>query len=447
MARFQGWFLNAVYGLVLVVALPWLVLQSVFLGKRRSGWTEKFIGSVPTIRKTPGQDRVVWFHAVSVGEVNLLVPLLAAIRRRGLPWRCVISTSTVTGMKMARERFPDLEAFYCPLDFTWAVNRAMRRVRPDFLALTELEIWPNLINAADRHEAAVCVLNARLSENSFRGYRRIRRPLQRTLSRISLILAQTDEYRKRFSALGVPDERMIVSGSLKFDGVETSRANAKTQALVRLAGYGGETILVAGSTQSLEEEMVVGVFERVRREHPSLRLILVPRHPERFDDVARMLERRELPFVRRSELPPKGSDRAPTVLLVDSIGELAAWWGAADIAYVGGSMGSRGGQNMIEPAAYGAAVCFGPRTENFREVVSRLLAADAALVVANEAELEQNVLALLNDSKRRLRLGQRAQSVVQANQGATERAVDALIQLVAGSHAETPSRNSGRNAA
>jgi len=485
------YLLNLLYLLLLLVASPWLIYYAWRKGKYREGYAEKVLGRVPV--RPPERDGerrpCLWLHAVSVGEVNLLSTLVRRIERAHPDWRCVISTTTRTGMELARKRFPDRLVFYCPLDFSWAVGQAMRRIRPDVVVLTELELWPNLIRAAKRQGAAVAVINGRLSEKSFQGYRRVRHFLRGVLRQLDIVAAQDEAYAERFRQLGVPGERVAVTGSMKFDGVQTDRDNPQTRELIAVAGFArDDAIFLAGSTQDPEERVALNVWRRLSTEFPHLRLVIVPRHPERFDEVARLLDRAGVAWHRRSELtdslgaahnspasvatasgsvgvsasrgaavrgsagasaspgdsegkpgvanrrsddPSPGSGpRSPDILLVDTVGELGAWWGTARIAYVGGSMGSRGGQNMIEPAAYGAAVSFGPNTRNFRDIVAALLRRDAAVVVADERELEQFVRRCLTEPAWAGELGDRARCLVAEQQGATGRTVELLARLV-----------------
>ncbi len=329
----------------------------------------------------------------------------------------------------------------------------MRRIRPTILVLAELELWPNLIAAAKQHGARVAIINGRLSDHSFPGYRRIRWFVAKVLRHIDLIAAQNEESAFRFLALGAPPNRVLVTGSLKYDGAPTDRSNPRTQTLRQLAGITDDDIVfLAGSTQEPEEQYAIDIFRRLAPQHPRLRLIIVPRHPERFDAVAKLLDASALPWRRRSQLesrvagverqrPPSsqhtgGSQsldpRHPvaSILLVDTIGELSAWWGAAHIAFVGGSFGNRGGQNMIEPAAYGAAISFGPNTRNFRDIVATLLAANAAVVVQNAGELESFVRRCLDDPAFATALGSHAQQLVRSQLGATGRTVALLDSLL-----------------
>jgi 3-deoxy-D-manno-octulosonic-acid transferase len=432
------YLLDLCYLALLIAVWPWLVYQGLRKGKYREGFAAKFLGRVPT---RSGEGPCLWFHAVSVGEVNLLAPLLAQIRRHQPHWRCVVSTTTMTGFALARKKYADLTVFYCPLDFSWATRAAVRRVRPTCLVLVELELWPNLIRAARRQGATVAIINGRLSQRSFRGYRRLRPLVAGLLRQVDLVAAQNEEYAERFRALGARRGRVHTSGSMKFDGAQTNRRNATTRTLCELAGIeDSDVVFLAGSTQEPEEALALAAYRDLSPRFPRLRLVLVPRHPDRFPAVARLLAQSGLAWQRRSELqnpsPSLGDGgvglgaQPSRVLLVDAVGELAAWWGTAHIAFVGGSLGNRGGQNMIEPAAYGAAVSFGPNTRNFRDVVAQLIAAEAAVVVRDGDGLTAWVRRCLEDRGHAETLGRRAQALVAAQLGATSRTLELLRPLV-----------------
>ena len=419
--------LNAAYLATLLGATPWIAYRMLRTGRYRAGWGEKLWGRVP-IRA--GNESCIWMHAVSVGEVNLLAPLVERLESRGY-LRCVVSSTTDTGLALARRKYPHLTAFYAPLDFSWSVGRAMQRIRPDLLVLAELELWPNLIRAARKRGTRIAVVNGRLSERSFRGYRRIGPLASSMLRSIDLIAAQNDHYAERFLRLGARPESVRVTGSLKFDGAQTNRDNPHTNRLAALAGIASDdAVFLAGSTQQPEESLALAAYERLRAAHPKLRLILVPRHPERFDEVAALLDRSGHAWQRRSRLDTEGANPRARILLVDTVGELGAWWGTANFAFVGGSLGSRGGQNMIEPAAYRAAVSFGPNTRNFRDVVTQMLDRGAAVVVRDSSEMTEFVRRCLEVPRYAASLGERAARLVRDNLGATDRTLELLDQLL-----------------
>jgi 3-deoxy-D-manno-octulosonic-acid transferase len=435
-----SYLLNLIYLVALVLAAPWLVWQSLRKGKYREGFAAKFLGQVS---RRESDRPCIWFHAVSVGEVNLLATLVPAIAARRPGCECVVSTTTMTGYALARKKFPRLSVFYCPLDFSWAVRRAIARIRPDVLVLAELELWPNLIRLAHATRVKIAIVNGRLSESSFRGYRFIRPVIARLLRRIDVIAVQNDEYAKRFLQLGAHVRSISVTGSLKFDGAATDRANLATARLAALAGFADDDIVfLAGSTQEPEEALALAAFRQLSSAHPRLRMVIVPRHPDRFAAVAAMLDASGVAWQRRSELPSHKRDAG--VLLVDAVGELGAWWGAAQIGFVGGSLSNRGGQNMIEPAAYGVAVSFGPNTQNFRDIVAGLLAERSAVVVRDGDELTDFVRRALEDPQFAAELGQRAKAFVSRQLGAADRTLAGLLPLLPDTDAGV---SAGRSAA
>lgn len=422
------YLLDAVYLLILAALSPWLLYKARTTGKYRRGLWRKFSGQA---WPRAGAEPCVWFHGVSVGEIHLLRPIVTRFRQRHPGWACVVSTTTDTGYDEARKRFPDIPVFFWPFDFSWAVGRALRRVRPDLVVLAEGELWPNFLAAAREHGVRVAVVNGRLSPRSYRRYRKLGRVTRKLLERIDLLIVQTEAYARRFRRLGAAAERVWVAGSVKYDGVESDRRNPRTRELRRLFGVGDdELVWVAGSTQEPEEALVLGIYQRLKPEIPNLRLILVPRQKDRFDEVAAFVERSGCPLQRRSQLREAVTDRH-AVIVVDTIGELGAVWGLADVAFVGGSLdGRRGGQNMIEPAAYGAAVLFGPYVWNFRDTAERLVRAGAAVQVPDADALGAKVQELLTDAGQRQQLGKAAQYLVDTQQGATDRTLDHLAPLL-----------------
>jgi 3-deoxy-D-manno-octulosonic-acid transferase len=308
-------------------------------------------------------------------------------------------------------------------------------VRPTVLALVQLELWPNLVWAAKQAGARVAVVNGRLSTRSHRGYRKLRGPLGPTLRRLDAVAVQTEEYAERFVDLGVPRQRVRVTGSVKYDGLECDRNNPKTLALRRELGlWASDVVFVAGSTMEGEEAAPLAANRAARAVHPGLRLIIVPRHAERFEKVAAWLRDQGETVVRRSDpasAPARNGQTRPPVTLIDTIGELSAVWGLADVAYVGGSLlPGRGGQNMMEPAAFGAAVLFGPYTANFRETVEQLLARGGARRVADAAELTEALIDDLNDPESAAARGAAARAYVLAQHGAADRTLSELDRLV-----------------
>lgn len=417
--------------LTLLLALAPIILYRVLRhGRYRRGLREKLLGQ---LSRPDGIRPLVWFHAVSVGEIIQLQKVVEQFRHDTQDgFEILITTSTDSGFDLACSRFHDCTVTWFPLDFSWAVSRALRRVQPDLVVLMELELWPAFLAACSSREIPVAIVNARLSERSSDRYQLIRRWMNPVLSRLALVAAQSPAAAARLHSLGVRKEVLHVTGSIKFDGVQSDRRNPATIRLRTLLAIPEHAqVLVCGSTQDPEELLGLRIWRQLRQEVPDLHLILVPRHRERFEQVARLVQDSGLPLLRRSAPDTEaGTADAGTVRLLDTIGELGACWGLADIAFVGGSFGSRGGQNMIEPAAYGAAVMFGPQTRNFRDVVRILQEADACRELVDESDFRTAVQELLRDSSRREQLGRNAAAVVNSQQGAVSRTSAMLIALL-----------------
>jgi 3-deoxy-D-manno-octulosonic-acid transferase len=423
------YLLDALYLCVLTLLFPWLLFKACTTGKYRRGLAAKLLGLSQRPAEVARDPRPrVLFHGVSVGEIHLLRQVVTMFRQRHPEYACVISTTTDTGFDEARQRFPDLAVVYYPFDFSWAVRRTLQSIDPALIVLAEGELWPNFLMAAKRQAIPVASINGRMSPRSYRNYRRLGGLARRLLNRLDLCAVQTQEYADNLRSLGVAPERVHVTGSVKYDGVSASRSNPKTNELRTLFDVRPDDLIwVAGSTQAPEEEIALDIFRGLQPTHPNLRLFIVPRQKDRFEEVAHLLERSGLPFARRSAL------RAPraALVLVDTIGELGALWGLAGVAFVGGSMdGKRGGQNMIEPAAYGAAVVFGPHVWNFKEPAAKLVGIGAAVQVAGAAELEAAVRRLLESPKERRQRGAAAQRFVLQQQGATGRTITLLGELL-----------------
>ena len=423
------WLLNTVYLLLLTVLSPFIGWRVVRHGRYRRGIAAKLLGRMP-----PSDDTrdVVWFHAVSVGEVIQLQKVVDEFRRQTADhFRVLVSTSTDTGFDLALKRFPECQVTWFPLDFSWAVGNALRSVQPRMVVLMELELWPNFLAECQRQHIPVSVINARMSERSHRGYSRLRSLMAPLFEQLALVAAQSQPNADRLQSLGVSLDRLHVTGSIKFDGVATDRRNPATESLRKLFSLSqAETVFMAGSTQEPEERLALQTWLECRQEYPSLRLILVPRHRERFDDVAKLVRDAGVVVVRRSLLETTKRPTSDAVIVLDTIGELSACWGLADIAFVGGSFGNRGGQNMIEPAAFGAAVLFGPNTWNFRDVVQTFKEANACVQLDAPEELTTAVARLLADQTERQSLGNAALNAVKSNSGATANTASLLMEIL-----------------
>jgi 3-deoxy-D-manno-octulosonic-acid transferase len=424
--------LNLIYGVALLILSPWLLIRSLRTGRYRQNLRTKLLGHCEMIAE--GSKPVIWFHGVSVGEVHLLRQLVKAFRERQPDWQVVISSTTDTGLAEARKHFADLDVIPYPFDFTWSVRRTMEKVRPRLIVLAESELWPNFLRSANRKEIPVVVVNGRMSPRTSRRYARVAGLARRMFfNRVTAFGMQSERYAANLRNVGVPAERIRITGNVKYDGVLLDRDNPKTRDLGCALGISpSDLVWVAGSTHDPEERIVLSIFGRLRSRLPNFKLILVPRAPERFDEVARMIEAAGLPFARRSKWPQSGGPFS--VILIDTLGELGATWALATIGFSGGSLNDkRGGQSMIEPAAFGVPVMFGPHTWNFRDAVAGLLEAGGAICVQGETELEREAAKLLADADLRTRMGTAARAFVMSQQGATARTLDMMDDVIASS--------------
>ena len=380
---------------------------------------------------------MIWVHAVSVGEV-LAVGGLVEKMRRGFPgFRVLVSTTTNTGQELARKRFGEDNVFYFPMDFAFAIRRYLRVLRPELIVLAETEFWPNFLHEAHASGARIAVVNARISDRSWPSYRRFRWALRKMLAHIDIFLAQTQEDAGRLQFLGANASRVRVTGNLKFD-VNLQVPSPIVETLRRtLTQEGVGPVLVFGSTVEGEEPVLLKAFESVRVEHPRALMILAPRHPERFEEVATLLRRSGASFYRRSLWA--GEPLSGGVLLLDSIGELAALYALADIAFVGGSLVPRGGHNIIEPAQHGVAIITGMHTGNFRDIVALFQSRDAVRIIRTTSELMLTVMQLLANDEERAALGRRAEETMRLQAGATARTLAALKTLLGASETPPPS--------
>lgn len=403
-------------------------------GNWRAGFAQRF-GIYPNNFKQSITNRhVVWFHAVSVGEVNTCTQLIRAIEPRIPNAKIVVSTTTTTGMERLRERLPThIGKIYYPLDQRKFVSRALAAVHPVAIVLVEAEIWPNFIWRATEMRLPIFLVNARLSERSYRGYKRfgfLFRPLFASFAGVG---AQNESDAARLRELGCRPEAVNIVGSLKFDAatrVETQRAINVAAMLRRLGVPPDARILLGGSTHDGEEAILAEIFQRLRKQFPDLFLVVVPRHFERGRDAARAIREHGVNLIFRSELTTDTQLQPGEVdcLLVNSTGELQFFYEHATVIFVGKSLTAEGGQNPIEPAALAKPVVFGPNMQNFSDVVRSFLAQDGAMQVQNAVELEKTLADLLGNEARRTELGRNALKVVNENLGGINRTVDMILK-------------------
>jgi 3-deoxy-D-manno-octulosonic-acid transferase len=366
------------------------------------------------ILKIPQLHGAIWVHAVSVGEVKAVEKLLERLRQQYPGKPLVVSTATTAGQKLARDRRDIVDyTFYFPIDLPWCVRRAVDHVDPEMVIIAETEIWPNFLRACRNRGARVLMINGRISDKSFSRYRLARRWLRRVFEDYSIIGMQSETDRQRIQAIGADAQKVTVLGNLKYDAVPSGRTVDKALASF-LRDF--SPLWIAASTMPGEEELVLEAFRQLLRVQPNLKLLVAPRHPDRFDAVANIVKGSGLQIVRRSRLSGSAN-----VLLLDTIGELAGVFQYASVVYMGGTLVSTGGHNILEPARHSKPIVFGPHMENFRDIARLFLDAEAAVQIQNAEQLAPAIARLLSHPQHASTLGGNALAVVQQNSGATER--------------------------
>jgi 3-deoxy-D-manno-octulosonic-acid transferase len=455
---------SVLMGLAALALTPYWLLQSVRHGKYLSNLGQRLGFSFPGLAAGSAQERAaapeinrsvvqgaIWLHAVSVGEVLSSVTLARQLKATFPDRPLIVSTTTRTGEALARERLSFVDGFlYFPLDWSFAVRRALNVVRPAAIVIVETEIWPNFLREAAKQNIPVAFVSGRISDRSFVRYQRyiglfgfyLRPLLRRTLNFASVFLMQSETDAERLRALGAPSTRVQVAGNLKYDLLLPTPTPMSQWLATEAARLGRSPVIVAGSIVATEEPLALIAFGTLQGEFPKALLVLAPRKPERFDAAAQFIEDFHSKFVRRSTLQIPGPAQTVSangavhladdvkVLLLDSIGELASLYGVADHAFVGGSLVTCGGHNILEPAAFGKVPVFGPSMENFSEMAARFVAAGAAIQVPSPEDAGVAWIELQRDPQRMKRMGESAQRLVAESRGATDRAVAEIAKLI-----------------
>jgi 3-deoxy-D-manno-octulosonic-acid transferase len=426
---------HALYTLAIVVLAvvlsPWFLYQAI-RHRKYIGSLSQRMGSLPVSFNLDG-DESIWIHAVSVGEALTARALMAELRDRYPGLRLFLSTTTLTGQQIARTRLQEVDAvFFFPFDLPPFVNRTLKLVRPKLFITMETEIWPNLLRACRRRGVKTMVVNGRISSRSYPRYRMARGFFARVLADVDRFCMQSEESARRIIEIGADPARVSVTGSLKFDSLE-SPAVAAGRGAGRVLRFfripPARPVFIAASTIKGEERSVLEAFAAVRRSQPATLLVMAPRKPERFAEAEALARAEGLRVIRRTELAIDAEPRADVVIL-DSIGELAHLFQIATVVFVGGSLVAAGGHNILEPAAHGKPIVFGPHMENFAEIAATFLQNQAAVQVSDAGELTSAVSRLLADPVERARLGAAARALVEANRGAKPRTLAAIADVL-----------------
>ncbi|HQZ82352.1 MAG TPA: 3-deoxy-D-manno-octulosonic acid transferase [Pyrinomonadaceae bacterium] len=438
---------SLVYTLAFLALLPVFAVSGIVGGKRAAGFFQRLSFFLPAF--TPDERKTVWLHCVSVGETNAARPLVDRLRAEFPNARLIVSTTTRTGQNLAKDIFKDADAvFYVPFDWRRSVRRVLRHFRPTLLVIIETELWLNLIRESCKAHTRIALVNGRMSERSFKRYAAFKTTMKRLFGYFDRALIQTSADANRFMALGMRASKVKVTGNLKFDHSITETEESLTDAFrARFGSTDGAPLIIAASTHEPEERIVLEAFrktwEKTREALP--RLMIAPRHPERFDEVARLIAESGFQSVRRSATP-SDKDAAAEVILLDSIGELRAAFPLAEIVFVGGSLIEHGGQSILEPAAAGKAIITGPYTHNFKAIVEEFVERDALFQLPEDAlndaptSLATEFCSLLDRPEKRNGLGERAKAAMNNNRGAIDRTFDQLRPLIERSIDRPPSR-------
>lgn len=465
--------IDFLYLLVAIAIAPVALYRLIRHNRYRAGWAQK-LGNIS--RKNPSK-KCIWLHAVSVGEANAAKTIVRELAAKFSDCEIVISTTTDTGFARATTIFgEDFQVFYFPLDFSWIMSRAFRNIRPALCLLMELEVWPNFVRIAKGLGVPVVVVNGRISDRSFKSYRRVRPLIKTMFSKVTLVLAQTDEYAGRFTQLGC--NNVIVSGSLKYDTAQTQDKVEAADTLAEQLAITDERLWVLGGTGNDEEALLLDVYQQLKQDErfADLRLVVVPRKPERFDEVAQLIQTRGLDLIRYSQIkaaqadPPtdhfpghceersdvaisspsngtnletKSKSRSHreiinnqqsiinSVVLGDTMGDLRKFYSLATIIFVGRSLVPMGGSDMIEAAALGKCTIFGPNAFNFKQTVGALLTDNGAIMANDKDDLLAAMKKCLTDPHYAKRIAQNGKKVIIKNQGATQKTIEEITKLLA----------------
>ncbi len=371
----------------------------------------------------------IWVHAVSVGEVIACIPFLKKLKREYPSKRVLLTTTTYTGQKIAKDRFPEADRImYMPVDTRLCIRRVVRALMPELFIAAETELWPSLFNELRQIGSRIVIVNGRISNSSYGGYRRISYIMRKVLLNVDFLYMQTEEDARRIVDIGAERDRVGVMGNLKYD-IEMDD-NASLNWLENIEG----PILLAASTHKGEDEIIIDAYEKIMQSEKTrvsdLKLIIAPRHPERFDEVGGILKMRNLDYVRRSELDNiQSADRIPGIILLDTMGELSRLFSGAAVAFIGGSLVPCGGHNMLEPACYSKPIIFGPHMDNF-PMAGDFLETSAAIEVKDADDIAGTVVELMNDNDKAVSMGRNAKLIVEKNAGAVKKVVELVRRYI-----------------
>ncbi len=444
--RVLQWCYDVLYAVLVVLGSPLIIFKIVTSRRWRAGLAER----LGRVERRESEAPAIWIHGVSAGEALAARELISLIDAE-MPWvEVVVSTTTLNGHAAAVAAYPGKRVVYYPLDFSFSTRRVVERLRPSVVLLMELELWPNFLLTTSLRGLPVLVANGRMSADSARNYKLLQTVIPEPMTRVLHYCVQSDEYAARFQSLGVPSDRITITGSMKFDNVaDELPAELRERHVARLGVRDGDFIVLGGSTHGGEDEVLIDALEEIRKTDRQARLVLVPRHPKRLREVTSVVASRGYEPVLLSSLTgawPAAKDSYASIVVGDTMGELSLLYAVADLVFVGGSLTDRGGQNMMEPAGSGKPVVVGPNTWNFRDPMDLLLSRSGIVQVDDADAVRASLVELHGDPARRDEIGRRARGICLESKGATRRILDILVSYVPASGPRSGGDGSGNAA-
>ena len=404
---------DLIFFIFILFSIPYICIKQKF----HKDVFRRFYLSIEVINKLKGKNPI-WVHAVSVGEVMAVRKFIEGLKK-DTDKLIILSTVTSTGNKLAKDILgKQALVIYLPVDISFIVRRFIRVIRPSIFIAVETEIWPNLTQELSKNNIPIVVINGRISDNSFKGYKFIRILLKNILKKISIFCMQSELYANRIISLGAEKDRVKITGNMKFDNIDYSAIDSHAVALGMIKPQ--DPLFIAGSTHKGEEEIILRVYKNLLNSYPDLQLIIAPRHIERTPEIERLIEKFGFICIRMSRRQSVSASR-PVVFILDTIGILSSLYGIATVVFIGGSLAEKGGHNIIEPAIFGKPIIFGPSMYNFRDINELFLREGAAVLVKNANELESAAKELLRDSHKREVLGSKAKIIITENRGTTDK--------------------------
>ena len=426
----MGWYI--LYNLLTLIISPILLAALGVNKKYRTGIRQR-LGFIPqNIRSALNGSRPIWLHAVSVGEVTASIPIIKKIKEEHPHLKLLVSTITATGNYTARQKVPEADCvMYFPYDYFFVVDRVIGIINPCIFIHTETEIWPNFLWALERRSIPSVIVNGRISSHSCRRYKLFGFFFRKVFNKVSVFGMQSSIDYERVLTIGADPRRVLLTGNMKFDQkISDLTHEEKVKRLEEFNLRPGNEIMIAGSTHAGEEAIVLDVFQQLLKEKPRLLLILAPRHPERCQEVERMVRERGFTLIRRTQITKHDSSQCAQVILLDTIGDLSLTYGIGDIIFVGGSLVNIGGHNILEPLVYGKPVVFGPYMQNFSEIAESLMESKAGIMVRNGEELLLQAKRLLGNKAEAQALGQKGFQVIKQHQGATDKNMKIISRFI-----------------